>query len=266
VLPTEVARQLELWAEAATADLARAAALAQGRADARHQRVAGDAAIAAGLGRFFAGKLRAAVAFALFERTGDTRAREAALACYREARGAFAELALGPAQAYVSDVTFGFDPHLRGHWQDRLAAIDRNIAELEGRGAPGAQSAADAAHLGRVLAALRRPAERAQVAVEHEPPLGFAPGEPIALSIATRQPVESVRLMSRPLNQAESWKDREMSREGASWRGAIGADVSRSSYPVQYYFALATAEGVALWPGFGADFAGQPYLVLRRRA
>jgi hypothetical protein len=166
----------------------------------------------------------------------------------------------------VSDVTFGFDAQLRGHWQDRLAAIDRKIAELEGRGASSPSGAPDAAHLELALAAVRRPADRPQVAVEHEPPAGFVPGEPIALSLATRQPLASVRLLSRRLNQAESWKDREMSRDGTTWRGAVAADETRSPYPMQYYFALGTAEGIALWPGFGADFAGQPYVVLRRRA
>ena len=263
VLPTEVARQLELWAEAAAADLARADALAPDRSDPRHRRVLVDGAIAAGLGRFFAGKLRAGVLFALFERTGDPRARDEALACYREARAAWSELALGPAQAYVSDVTFGFDSQLRGHWQDRLAAIDRDIAELEGRGAPAAERAA--VDFERVLAAVRRPPERPQVAVEHDPPKGFVPGEPIALVLRAREPVGSVRLMSRRLNQAESWMDREMSRDGTTWRAAVPADETRSPFPVQYYFALATADGTALWPGFGADFAGQPYVVLRRR-
>jgi hypothetical protein len=267
ILPTEVARQLELWAEAAAADLARADTLAPDRSAPGHRRLVVDASIAAGLGRFFAGKLRAAVLFALFERTGDARARDAAIASYREARGAWSDVAQGPAQAYVSDVTFGFDSQLRGHWQDRLAAIDRNIAELEGRGATVPQDAAvESARLEHALAAVRRPPERPRLAVEHVPPAGFVPGEPIPLALRTGDAVASVRLMFRHLNQAETWRDREMSRDGTTWRAAVPADETRSPYPVQYYLALGTADGIALWPGFGADFAGQPYVVLRRRA
>ena len=33
------------------------------------------------------------------------------------------------ADVYRKDVTFGFDKHLRGHWSDRLPAIEQDIAK-----------------------------------------------------------------------------------------------------------------------------------------
>jgi hypothetical protein len=267
VTPVEVAHQLGGWAEAATSELARADALARDKNDPRHRRVAIDGAIAAGVGRFFACKLRASVLFGIFDRTGDARPRAAALAQYRSARAAWAELALGPAQAYAADVTFGFDSHLRGHWQDRLAAIDRDIAEVEARPAAlAAAGAADPARVERALAGVLSWVPAPALAVEHESPGDLLPGEAIQLAVRVAPAADSVRLFYRRLNQAEAWIELETKREGEAWRAAVPADYARSAYPIQYYFAVRVGERVTLWPGFGADFSGQPYLVLRRRA
>jgi Tol biopolymer transport system component len=51
----------------------------------------------------------------------------------------------------------------------------------------------------------------------------------------------------------------EKASEGAPAR--IPAEYARSTYPLQYYFEVETAGGVALWPGFLGDFLGQPYFV-----
>jgi hypothetical protein len=265
VTPVEVARQLDAWAESSAGDLARADASARDRSAPRHRRIAVDCAIAAGLGRFFARKLRAGVLFELFDRTGDARAREAALAQYREARAVWADFAVGPAQAYVTDVTFGFDPHLRGHWQDRLAAIDRDIAAVEARREPRARADMGAASLERAVAAVSSPPPAPAAAAEHAAPLGFQPGEEVPLLLRAAG-AEAVRLFYRHLNQAEAWSEQEMTRDGDDWRAAVPADYTRAPYALQYYFVLRAAAGVVLWPGFQADFTGQPYVVVGRRA
>ena len=50
------------------------------------------------------------------------------------------------------------------------------------------------------------------------------------------------------------------------WQAVVPADYTRSPYPLQYYFAVRATDGIALWPGFGADYSRQPYIVVRRRA
>ena len=86
-----------------------------------------------GLGRFFAAKFRAGVLYAIHERTGDRAALEEALKSYRAARAAWAGLAETAKGVYVPDITVGELPWLRGHWLDRLPAIDADIALLEKR-------------------------------------------------------------------------------------------------------------------------------------
>jgi hypothetical protein len=104
------------------------------------------------------------------------------------------------------------------------------------------------------------------VAVEHHPPADFLPGEAIPLAVRVAPAAESVRLCCRRLNQAEAWIELETKRDGDAWRAAVPADYTRSPYPIQYYFAARVGERRTLWPGFGADFSGQPYVVVRRRA
>jgi hypothetical protein len=259
VTPLEVARQLDEWAESSAADLAKAEARAD-RSDPRYRRVAIDCAIAAGIGRFFARKLRASVLFGIFDRTGEVRARDEAINHYRRAFRVWAEFAAGAAAAYVRDLTFGFDPQLRGHWQDRLPGIDRDITAMETRTPQrvGSTLAKDAVDL--AIAAVLEPRPSTVVAVEHTPTASFQPGQ--VLSIAVRAPdATSVRLQYRHLNQAETYRALDMEREGASWRAAVPAEYTRSPFALQYYFEARSIGGVALWPGFGRDFVGQPYFV-----
>ena len=86
--------------------------------------------MAADLGRFFGAKFRAGVLYRIFERTGDRAALEEALKAYRAARDAWAGIAARTKGVYVADITVGETRQLRGHWADRLADIDADIAAV----------------------------------------------------------------------------------------------------------------------------------------
>ena len=103
-------------------------------------------------------------------------------------------------------------------------------------------------------------------AVEHGAPGDFLPGEAIPLAVRVAPAAASVRLFYRRLNQAEAWIELETKRDGDLWRAVVPADYARSPYPIQYYFTARVGKHTTLWPGFGADFSGQPYVLVRRRA
>jgi hypothetical protein len=260
ITPVEVARQLDEWAESSAAQLAKAEGLVADRREPRYRRVAIDGAIAVGIGRFFARKLRAGVLFGIFDRTGDVRARDEALGQYRDARRAWAAIAEGAAVAYVRDITFGFDSHLRGHWQDRLVAIDRDIAAIETRTPQYARAASKEA-VTTAIAAVLQPPSRPMLPVEHSPLVSFTPGQALSIGVRVSADVTSVRLHYRHLNQAETYRTADMARDGAGWRAVVPAEYTRSPYRLQYYFEVRSAAGLALWPGFERDFLGQPYFV-----
>ncbi len=245
--PIEVAQWLE--------DLAAAAQPGKVR------RVDIDVAIQSGLGRFFAAKFRAAVLYGIHARTGDRAALEEAIQYYRAARAAWAGLAETAKGVYVPDVTFGELPWLRGHWLDRLPAIDADIALLEKR-LLSATFTKDPRVKAAIAEAAGRP-RRPSVAMRHRAPDRFRRRQPLELELSGPVLV-SVRLHYRHINQAERWQSVLMDRKGLAYVAAIPSAYTDSPYPLQYYFELKSAPDRAwLHPGFPADLAGQPYYVIR---
>ena len=245
--PIEVAQWLE--------DLAGATRPSNAR------RVNIDVAIQAGLGKFFAAKFRAGVLYAIHERTGDRAALQEALRRYRIARAAWDALAETAKGVYVSDITIGELPWLRGHWLDRLPAIDADIALLEER-LPSAKPSDDPKMKAAIAEATGRP-QRPSAAMRHRVPERFQRGQPLTLELAC--PVlASARLHYRHVNQAERWQSTVMDRKGPAYVATIPSAYTDSPYPLQYYFELKSASDRAwLYPGFPSDLAGSPYYIVR---
>ncbi len=124
--PAWVAAQLEDYAEQTLSALRKF----KGRG-AEFRRLQIDATIQGKLGKFFAAKLRSGVFYSFYLRTNDPEALRKAIAESRSGRATWAELANTAKNVYRDDVTYGPDYYQRGHWMDRLAAIDADIADLE---------------------------------------------------------------------------------------------------------------------------------------
>ena len=257
--PLDVARWLSDLAEGATGDLARAGP--QVTPDAL--RIAIDAEILAGLGRFFAAKLRAGVLFALVERTGDRRAMSEALNACRAARAAWVGLTERARGVYQADLSASDRFSERGQWADRLAQIEDDIRALVLRSTGATTSDPRAASAVDVV--LRSPA-RGPAPCTHVPPGGFRPGAevPLTLAITEGEQPTRARLWYRRVNQAERWAAAELAVRGSAWGASIPATCADGSYPVQYYFELTIGREAWLHPGFASDLLNQPYFVLRR--
>src|SRR5439155_11542598 len=177
--PVEVAQWLDDLADTAGKHLAQAQTLASAKTGPEFRRMAIDVSIQSGLGRFFAAKFRSGVLYGIFEASGDRTALEEALKAYRRARNVWAQIA-EQGKVYVSDITAGELPHLRGHWLDRLPAMDADIAamskKLEAAKAGEPQPRVQAA----IAEVLGRPS-RFPVALSHTPPQRFRPGQPLAI-------------------------------------------------------------------------------------
>jgi hypothetical protein len=251
--PLDVAQWLEDLADTTDRELAHIKQADQ----AALQRLTIDAAIQAGLGRFFAEKMRAAVLWSIFRRTGDPQAREEALKTYRAARQAWADLA-AKGKVYVSDISYGPQPHLRGHWLDRLPAIDQDITDME-----TAQPETTGKSAAQAIAAVRARPQRTMPVCRHAPAKSFRPGEPLEIALAfTREGDRSVVLHYRHVTQAESWRSVEMQRRDRPYRAAIDKDYTRTPYPLQYYFEIGEAKAKTIYPGFAPDLANVPYFVV----
>jgi hypothetical protein len=262
--PVEVAQWIEDDAAAAAGHLAQFEAQAAGKDRPEFRRLATDIAMQSGLGRFFGAKFRSGVLYRIYTQTGDHTALEEAVKAYRSARAAWAELAARARPVYMSDITVGELPQLRGHWLDRLPAMDRDIAamaeklEQSSSRAPGANAA------GAIREALGRP-HRLAVECRHTPPARFHAGRPLEIELSLEKRPASVRLYYRHVNQAERYEVVGMEQADTRYRATIPDAYTDTEYPLEYYFEIQFAPGSAiLYPGLGADLTQQPYFVVRR--
>ena len=164
----------------------------------------------------------------------------------------------------MSDITVGEQPQLRGHWLDRLPAIDADIAaHREEARAEQARREPESGAAAAIPEALGRP-RRAPVACRHTPPAAFQPRQALEIEIAFEKKPASVRLYYRHVNHAERYETAEMRRRDNRWRAAIPATYTNSPYPLQYYFEIEQGpDSATLYPGLGPDLTNQPYFVVQ---
>jgi hypothetical protein len=273
--PIEVAQWLEDLAAGVVRDLA--AVDSERSLPPASRRLVVDARIQADLGHFFAAKFRAGVLYAIYERTQDRGALEAALTTYREARQAWAALAERAHDVYGADLSASDKISERGQWQDRLPAIDADIDRLAQQLPTAAPSKVPRVHLAIAMATATGTASR-RVAppCTHTPPRQSQrnAGVDLALDlqITGRRAMTAVWCYYRHVNQAERFERVRMTVRGqagtvqaqaGAFHAIIPAAYIDSPYPLQYYFVLHESASTAhLYPGLGPDLMHQPYFVL----
>ncbi len=264
--PVEVAQWLEDLTAAADRELTTAVGRASSKTSPAFRRMEEDVRIQIGLGRFFAAQIRSAVLFEIYRQTGDAASREQAIAAYRRARNAWAAMAERAQRVYKPDITFGDTAVRRGHWIDRLPAIDKDLAAMEAARFEPPYAAMPERTKAAIQAAMEKP-NRPAVKCDYTPPAGFRPGNSVSLGLRPNSPVPSARLYYRRVTHAERWQVVDMERDGQGFKAAIPADYTKSPYPLEYYFELRRDPATAwLYPGFAADLGNQPYYALMPKA
>ena len=264
--PIEAAQWIEDYAESAVKHLKAAEIISKGKNSAEFRRMSVDVAIVAGLGRFFGNKFRAGVLYSIFEKSGDRTALEESLGYYMKARGYWVDLAIKAKDIYKPDITIGENPVVRGHWLDRIPAIDEDInfmARILERTQSGAGTLTE-----RVKSAIQevksRPTRLSSVC-NHYPRKDFIAGKPLPLEFSFEKAPSSARLYFRHVNHAERFEKMEMELSGNSFLATIPAVYTDSQYPIQYYIEPRTGPNKAwMYPGFEENLMNQPYFVVRR--
>jgi hypothetical protein len=268
--PIEVAQWLEAFAAASGEALANARIKATAPASAAFRRIEEDVLIQSGLGLFFAAKLRSGVFFEIFNQSGSRDAGRLAATQYQAARQAWAKMAERARNVYMSDISYGGVPMRRGHWTDRLAQIDEDIAAMQKaiNAAPNPTASTAAARALKVAGSVQN---RPSLNCRHAAPASFQPGQPLSLLLAASTAGELdlqivVRLNYRHVNQGERWRSVDMQSADGGYRAAIPGEYTASPFPLQYYFELRRENEAAwLYPGFNATLSNQPYYAVWER-
>ncbi len=256
--PADVARWLDGFAAAAEEQIRKARATGGNTNSPAFRRLEIDVRAQLGLGRFFAAKMRSAVAWSLYQADKKQVNLRDALYYARAARDAWKGIVAATQGAYLKDITFGDHPHRRGSWADRLPSIEQDVVFLEklaGEAAGGATSSSPA-----WLNPRRDPPR-----CHHQPPASFTPGKPLAVQFAAPEKrVSMVLIHYRHVTHAERYIAQPMSGNAGHWKFDIGGDYTNSPYALQYYFQLSAEDGTNwLYPGLTPDLANQPYYVVR---
>jgi hypothetical protein len=258
--PADVARWLDAFARAAEEQLRQARAKVTNTNDPSFRRLDVDVQVQLGLGRFFAAKMRSAVAWSLYQKDGkDENQLWHALHFARTARDAWAGIVKVTKGIYLDDLTYGEPPHRRGSWAHRLPAIEQEVKYFEGLLAGKAQEGVPP-----TPAWLKPPPNPPQC--KHLAPAQFIPGQPLGIAIsAPGRSLREIRIHYRHVNHAESYEVQAMTGGSGSWKFTIPADYTNSRYALQYHFQLVGQDGTNwLYPGLNPDLANQPYFIVRR--
>lgn len=263
ITPDQVASRLLALAESAEAAVDSARRTTTDAESPSFRRLAIDITVQALLGRFFAGKIQAGVAYSLFSATGDPELLRAGLADYQDGRDALAQIVKTTSGIYGSNLAFGDRPSEQGHWSDRLAQVDSDLAELtaELEQAQRGQDQRDGS-----AASARRSTHWLRGGLEHIPSETFQHGMPLVIT-AEADAGLAVELHARHLNQGEDWLVLPMDREGQRLSATITADYTAARYPLEYFFVLRGDGGSRAWlaPGLDTGLSKQPYYVVTGR-
>ena len=221
----------------------------------------------------FAAKLRAATLFAVYEQTKDTEVLTAAIETYAKARASWATFAESANRIYREDITFGPGRFQRGHWSDRLAAIDVDLGDMREMLAQAQSSSAvksdvssdRPAALVKAILSISVPNAPALPVNFHAPPATFRRGQPRALDASLsggRIKSATVILHFRHVNQGEAWQTVPMNPEHQVFRANIPGAYTDTVFPLQYYFEVRDAIHSWLYPGLEVVPKRQPYFIV----
>jgi hypothetical protein len=156
---------------------------------------------------------------------------------------------------YVDDLGFGYPPHRRGHWADRLPTIEQDLAFMERLVNQESTNRTD-----QVITALLKP-RPSRPPCRHAAPPSFVPGQSLDFEVtSSRSAVERMRIHYLHANQAEAYQVENMTPAGESSRFQIPATYTDTAFPLLYFFELRDGKKNAwLYPDLNAEVPNQPY-------
>jgi hypothetical protein len=264
--PVETAQMLEELSFSAMENLNHASYSIQNKDSVEFKRLAADVRIQSGLAQFFASKIRSALLWRIFEKSGDINAFEKAADKYRQARDAWKKMIELTETIYVIDISFGDRKVLRENWGARLEAIDQDVSDMEKKLAESKSKAAfqgDRQNIEHLIQAVLASPKRTFAVCKHTPVRGFKNGEEVKVKISVPPDSRNVNLYYRHVNQALRWLVQPMQSEGNTYQGTIPSTYTQTKFPLQYYFGMDTEKGPAIFPGLDEHFMNQPYYVMR---
>lgn len=264
ISPLETANLLEELALLADQNLQKAKISVNDHADPAFRRWTIDVEAQIGLGLFFANKFRAGTAFEFYKNVGDKSLLAQAIEFYRSAKTAWERIVNVTKNVYTDDITFGYVSYMRGHWADRLQAIEDDIKNMEEL----LQTPTKEVTIDKIERAKSLLSEKPKVDIQtylHTPQDKFERGSTVKIKIELPNNTDSViALKYRVANQSEKYQSVLMERSGEEFTAEIPSSYTDSPYPLIYFFEIESGKNKKMYPGFEKNLSNQPYFVIRQ--
>ena len=228
------------------------------------RRIFTDVEILAGIARFFARKFRAGCAWELYLLTGDPDLFTSAKQLYGDAIYSWKQAADVADQVYQPNLTYGPQTWLQGSWSNRIAAMERDLNDIEAWAVDCRLPLSDdALTRQRVKDLVSDWTTTLSATPNHTQPRDFTPGAAVTLTIRRSIDWNEVpQLHYRHLNQAEGWNQIAMQESKDVFSVTIDGNYTNSNFDLQYYFSVQTDIGICLMPGLRKDLSNQPYFII----
>jgi hypothetical protein len=262
--PPETSR----WLAEAAADILAQAAEAENRVGTRGDKefaaTTTDLKILGNLALYHSRRIPAAVSYRLFERTGDVKALDEAIAHERNALAAWRQIVDAAADVYTDDLMMGArGAHLCGHWRDELAALEKGLEALR-------RQRQNFRPAGAVKPAPRyRPildeGDHEPPSLVHRPVVSAPVGKPLVITAEVRDAsgVKWVRLRYRSVNQHQDYRTLAMQPSGQKdqYRAVIPGEDIVSKWDLMYFIEAMDNRGNGrIYPDLNRE---TPYFVVR---
>jgi len=242
--PFQSAEHLKKLALEVSAALSEAGAVASSANRNEFRGTVLDLRVYALLAEYHAERLTAGVHLSFYKKTHERSRLLEARARLVEARGHWSQVIRLTDGVHHDDLVFGHTgPDLRGHWKNRLAVIDHDLARLQGLIDRHSEEPSPPSHAQRPGEGT---AERPHVAYELAE--SVPPGEalPIRLSVQSREAIRAVRCHYRAANQSLPFEvmDLEPSQD-AQYVGSIPPEAVSASWDLMVFFEVVDVGGEA---------------------
>ena len=226
-----------------------------------------DIAIQASIGQFFAEKFRSACLWEYFLLSGSKTIGIKALEKYIKARDQWQIAADISKEIYLPDLTYGPQSWLRGRWDDRLPAIEKDIKDMENiLNSKKIIKKISNIKVNKNLKIMEYWKSYQRIKIEHEPPKNFTYNKKILLNCSVKLKKNILGFLHyRHVNQSVKWKKIRLAKETKNLSATIPSTYTKTSFPLQYYFEFREKNKSLFSPGLNINLSNQPYYVIRQK-
>jgi len=238
--PQETVRWFTRTADEISSELGLAEKAIGGKAGNEFTSTATDLKILAGLARYYAVRLPAAVDYNIYKESGNTTAFDEAIAGEKRAVDAWRQIVAAAGDVYNDRLPVGArSVGFRQHWKEELALLERDFAALE---AERAKVPAQPAPMPHALdATLRRPV------VSLPAPAMAEPGRDLRITAKITDPegIKWARLRYRHVSQYENYQTAEMTPDAKTglYTAAIPAAFIDPKWDLAYFVEVVGKNG-----------------------